>query len=122
MEVSSHSLVQKRVEYVDFNGAIFTNLTQDHLDFHITMENYFKAKAKLFADLVTGDFAIINNDDAYAEKFFSISTARRTAGHSAFPAPCDGDIASVTCAHAARGLRCDGAKHCATCDVTSCGQ
>ena len=69
MEVSSHSLVQHRVEYVDFNGAVLTNLTQDHLDFHITMANYFKAKARLFADLVTGDFAVINADDEYADKF-----------------------------------------------------
>ena len=69
MEVSSHSLVQHRVDYVDFNGAILTNLTQDHLDFHITMENYFKAKAQLFSNLVTGDFAIINVDDEYADKF-----------------------------------------------------
>ena len=72
MEVSSHSLVQKRVEYVDFNGAVLTNLTQDHLDFHITMENYFKAKSKLFADLVTEDFAVINKDDAYAERFLEV--------------------------------------------------
>ena len=69
MEVSSHSLVQHRVDYVDFNGAVLTNLTQDHLDFHITMENYFKAKAKLFSDLVAGDFAVINNDDKYAGRF-----------------------------------------------------
>lgn len=72
MEVSSHSLCQHRVDYVDFNGAVFTNLTQDHLDYHITMENYFKAKAKLFENLVTGDFAVINNDDSYAEKFISV--------------------------------------------------
>lgn len=72
MEVSSHSLVQNRVDYLDFNGAVLTNLTQDHLDFHITMDNYFKAKAKLFADLVTGDFAVINNDDDYAEKFIKV--------------------------------------------------
>ena len=69
MEVSSHSLVQHRVDYVDFNGAVLTNLTQDHLDFHITMMNYFKAKATLFSDLVTGDFAVINADDEYADKF-----------------------------------------------------
>lgn len=69
MEVSSHSLAQHRTDCVDFNGAILTNLTQDHLDFHITMDNYFKAKAKLFADLVIGDFAIINNDDKYADRF-----------------------------------------------------
>lgn len=69
MEVSSHSLTQHRVDYVDFNGAILTNLTQDHLDFHITMENYFRAKSILFENLVSGDFAIINADDAYAERF-----------------------------------------------------
>jgi len=68
MEVSSHSLVQHRVDNVEFNGAVFTNLTQDHLDFHITMDNYFRAKSKLFEELVAGDFAVINNDDDYAEK------------------------------------------------------
>ena len=72
MEVSSHSLAQHRVDYVDFNGAVFTNLTQDHLDFHITMENYFKAKAKLFEDLLPGDFAVINADDKYANKLLEV--------------------------------------------------
>jgi UDP-N-acetylmuramoyl-L-alanyl-D-glutamate--2,6-diaminopimelate ligase len=72
MEVSSHSLVQHRVDYVDFNGAILTNLTQDHLDFHITMENYFKAKSILFSNLVAGDFAVINADDEYADRFIEV--------------------------------------------------
>ncbi len=72
MEVSSHSLVQHRVDYVDFNGAVLTNLTQDHLDFHITMENYFRAKAMLFENLVAGDFAVINADDEYAERFLEV--------------------------------------------------
>lgn len=72
MEVSSHSLVQHRVDYVDFNGAVLTNLTQDHLDFHITMENYFRAKALLFEGLVIGDFAVINADDDYAERFIEV--------------------------------------------------
>ena len=72
MEVSSHSLVQHRVDYVDFNGAVFTNLTQDHLDFHITMDNYFRAKAILFENLVAGDFAVINADDDYAERFMEV--------------------------------------------------
>ena len=72
MEVSSHALAQHRVDYCDFNGAILTNLTQDHLDFHITMNNYFKAKAKLFENLYTGDFAIINADDEYASRFMDV--------------------------------------------------
>lgn len=72
MEVSSHALAQHRVDYCDFNGAVFTNLTQDHLDFHITMSNYFKAKALLFENLVAGDFAVINADDEYASKFLDV--------------------------------------------------
>ena len=72
MEVSSHSLAQHRVDYSEFNGAVLTNLTQDHLDFHITMQNYFKAKAKLFEDLYTGDFAVINADDSYAVQFLQV--------------------------------------------------
>ena len=72
MEVSSHALAQHRVDYCDFNGAVLTNLTQDHLDFHITMHNYFLAKAKLFEELVSGDFAVINADDEYAGKFMEV--------------------------------------------------
>ena len=71
MEVSSHALAQHRVDFCDFNGAVFTNLTQDHLDFHITMNNYFKAKAILFENLVAGDFAVINKDDEYSERFIN---------------------------------------------------
>ncbi len=76
MEVSSHSLAQKRVGNVDFNGAVFTNLTQDHLDYHITMNNYFRAKALLFENLVIGDFAVINADDNYAENFLEVISPR----------------------------------------------
>ena len=72
MEVSSHALAQHRVDYCEFNGAVLTNLTQDHLDFHITMNNYFKAKAKLFEDLCAGDFAVINIDDEYAARFMEV--------------------------------------------------
>ncbi len=71
MEVSSHALEQHRVKNVNYSGAAFTNLTQDHLDFHITMENYFNAKAKLFIGLKKGSFAVINNDDKYANKFLN---------------------------------------------------
>ena len=68
MEVSSHALDQHRVDSVPFNAVIFTNLTRDHLDYHLTMENYFAAKQKLFTDLLWRTskqpcFAIINIDD-----------------------------------------------------------
>lgn len=72
MEVSSHALEQNRVGCCDFNGAVFTNLTQDHLDYHITMNNYFEAKSILFKKLKENEFAVINNDDEYAEKFKSV--------------------------------------------------
>ena len=51
MEVSSHALAQDRTRGLEWDVAVFTNLTQDHLDFHGTMENYFEAKAKLFTGL-----------------------------------------------------------------------
>lgn len=72
MEVSSHALDQNRVGGCRFNGAVFTNLTQDHLDYHITMDNYFKAKALLFEHLKEGNFAVINADDEYGDRFISV--------------------------------------------------
>ncbi len=70
MEVSSHALQQKRVNSVQFNTVIFTNLTLDHLDYHETMQNYFSAKQKLFTDLMWSSkkrplFAVVNVDDKY---------------------------------------------------------
>jgi UDP-N-acetylmuramoyl-L-alanyl-D-glutamate--2,6-diaminopimelate ligase len=62
MEVSSHALDQGRVEGLKFDAAVFTNLTQDHLDYHKTMEQYGLAKAKLFSMLTTESFAILNRD------------------------------------------------------------
>lgn len=69
MEVSSHGLEQRRVESIDFDVAVFTNLTHEHLDFHGTMENYRNAKAKLFAMLPPDKTAVINNDDAYTRDY-----------------------------------------------------
>ncbi|MDQ7090804.1 MAG: UDP-N-acetylmuramoyl-L-alanyl-D-glutamate--2,6-diaminopimelate ligase [Methylococcales bacterium] len=64
LEVSSHGLELGRVKHVKFKGAIFTNLTQDHLDFHPSMEAYFQAKCSLFKRPEL-EFAIVNLDDAY---------------------------------------------------------
>lgn len=64
MEVSSHALAQNRVAGIKFIAGVFTNLTQDHLDFHKTMENYLKAKQKLFE---VSDIGIINIDDPCAD-------------------------------------------------------
>ncbi len=64
MEVSSHALCEGRVDEVDFNQAIYTNLTQDHLDYHQHMQAYAEAKARLFA-YSSLELAILNLDDAY---------------------------------------------------------
>ncbi|MBC7789306.1 MAG: UDP-N-acetylmuramoyl-L-alanyl-D-glutamate--2,6-diaminopimelate ligase [Anaerolineae bacterium] len=63
MEVSSHSLDQRRVEGVSFHAAVFTNLTRDHLDYHGTMDEYRAAKAKLLEHLAPNGVAVINRDD-----------------------------------------------------------
>jgi UDP-N-acetylmuramoyl-L-alanyl-D-glutamate--2,6-diaminopimelate ligase len=73
MEVSSHALAQDRTRGLEWNVAVFTNLTQDHLDFHGTMESYFDSKAKLFAQLGNQrkkpkPVAIVNIDDRYGEQ------------------------------------------------------
>jgi UDP-N-acetylmuramoyl-L-alanyl-D-glutamate--2,6-diaminopimelate ligase len=67
MEVSSHALALRRADDVSFAAAIFTNLTQDHLDFHPTMEEYFAAKRRLFSDLAPAA-AIVNLDDPYGRR------------------------------------------------------
>lgn len=58
MEASSHSIVQGRLEGCKFDAAGFTNLTQDHLDYHVTMENYFEAKKELFKSYMRGDWKV----------------------------------------------------------------
>ncbi|PIQ90822.1 MAG: UDP-N-acetylmuramoyl-L-alanyl-D-glutamate--2,6-diaminopimelate ligase [Candidatus Omnitrophica bacterium CG11_big_fil_rev_8_21_14_0_20_41_12] len=76
LEVSSHALDQDRVAGINFSRAIFTNLTQDHLDYHKNLENYFSAKAKLFGSLVPSSVAIINNDDKYACRIKRLTPAK----------------------------------------------
>lgn len=63
MEVSSHALDQKRVAGLDFDGAVFTNITHDHLDYHASFREYLYTKKKLFDGLKTNAFALINKDD-----------------------------------------------------------
>jgi UDP-N-acetylmuramoyl-L-alanyl-D-glutamate--2,6-diaminopimelate ligase len=75
-EVSSHALDQDRAYGIDFHSAIFTNLTQDHLDYHKTLENYFKTKAKLFTSMSPEAFVIINNDDRFGRRLKKLTKAR----------------------------------------------
>ena len=76
MEVSSHALDQGRVDLIDFDVAVFSNLTSDHLDYHKTRDNYFAAKAKLFTELSSDAHAIINIDDDHGRKLFSKTDAK----------------------------------------------
>jgi len=71
MEVSSHALAQGRVMSCPFEVAVFTNLTQDHLDFHRDMEDYFAAKAMLFSPDYLRGRAVINADDPYGQRLIA---------------------------------------------------
>jgi len=71
-EVSSHALAQYRVDKAVFDTAVFTNLTRDHLDFHKTMEEYFRAKKRLFIELLDeGGTAVVNLDDPYGKRLIA---------------------------------------------------
>ena len=86
MEVSSHALDQDRVAGCRFAGAVFTNLTQDHLDYHPSMEAYFEAKALLFAPELLEGRAVVNIDDPWGAR---LAERLRSAGRSPEgPDPC----------------------------------
>jgi len=85
LEASSHALAMDRLWGCHFGVAVFTNLTRDHLDFHKTFEDYFAAKRRLFEGTGAGpaDFAVINADDAYADRLEGL--ARHTITYSIKP-------------------------------------
>ena len=72
LEASSHGINQNRLDGINFNGAVFTNLSHDHLDYHKNMENYFSAKMKLFTEhLKDGTCVSINLDDPYGMELYN---------------------------------------------------
>ncbi len=77
MEVSSHAVEQKRISGLQFDGAVFTNLTQDHLDYHGTMDNYLKAKKAFFDALPATAFALTNEDDRNGAVMLQNTQARK---------------------------------------------
>ena len=79
MEVSSHALDQRRVEGVDLEAAVFTNLTRDHLDYHRTMDQYREAKARLLDHLAPHGTVVVNADDA---TWRALATSRRKVAYS----------------------------------------
>ncbi|WP_448265049.1 UDP-N-acetylmuramoyl-L-alanyl-D-glutamate--2,6-diaminopimelate ligase [Nostoc sp. DSM 114159] len=82
MEVSSHALAQGRVLGCEFEVAVFSNLTQDHLDYHSDMEDYFAAKALLFSPTYLKGRAIINADDSYGKRLIASLDSERVWSYS----------------------------------------
>lgn len=76
LEVSSHALDQDRTRGVDFSSAVFTNLTQDHLDYHKNLKNYFAAKSRLFRGLSRASLAVLNCDDACGRRLKKMTKAK----------------------------------------------
>lgn len=105
MEVSSHALDQNRVAGIEFDTAVFTNLTQDHLDYHKTLENYKRAKARLF-DIVSrkgakeGKTAVINVDDAAGKTML----AHADCGHLTYAVKKDAALRAEDIRVHARGM------------------
>jgi len=77
MEVSSHAVEQRRIAGLEFDGAIFTNLTRDHIDYHLTFENYLKAKKRFFDELDANAFALTNADDKNGMVMLQNSQAKK---------------------------------------------
>lgn len=76
MEVSSHSVDQRRIAALDFDVAVFTNITHDHLDYHKTFDSYIRAKKQFFDGLSSNAYALINNDDKHASVMVQNTAAK----------------------------------------------
>ncbi len=106
MEVSSHALALDRARDCQWDGALFTNLTRDHLDFHPDMESYFAAKASLFADSLSASpkpnrFAVVNRDDPYGQRLLPMIRERVVT----FGRTDEADVAPVEVERSLSGLR-----------------
>jgi len=77
MEVSSHAIDQSRIAGLEFDGGIFTNITRDHIDYHLTFENYLKAKKTFFDSLPSDAFALTNADDKNGMVMLQNSKAKK---------------------------------------------
>lgn len=77
MEVSSHAVDQGRIAGLDFNMALFTNISRDHLDYHKTFDEYIRAKKKFFDDLPAHAIALVNNDDKHGETMLHHTKAKK---------------------------------------------
>ncbi|MEM9846731.1 MAG: UDP-N-acetylmuramoyl-L-alanyl-D-glutamate--2,6-diaminopimelate ligase [Bacteroidota bacterium] len=92
MEVSSHAIYQRRIAGVEFAGAIFSNISHDHLDYHGTFLNYINAKKRLFDDLPKNSFALVNIDDKRGEVMLQNTKAQKNTYGLKRPADLKGKI------------------------------
>lgn len=92
MEVSSHAVHQKRIAGLKFTGAVFTNITHDHLDYHKTFDEYIKVKKKFFDDLSGDAFALTNGDDKRGMVMLQNTVARKNTYSLRMPATFKGKV------------------------------
>ena len=112
IEISSHSLEQGRVETLQFDAAVFTNLTREHMDFHKDMDDYLKAKLKLFGKIKKGGFAIVNIDDPAAEKIIEKVKAEGKTRIITYGIDHKADILARNINLSCNGLKFDLTCHC----------
>ncbi|MFN3998086.1 UDP-N-acetylmuramoyl-L-alanyl-D-glutamate--2,6-diaminopimelate ligase [Algoriphagus sp.] len=103
MEVSSHAIVQERIAGLKLAGAVFTNITHDHLDYHGTFDEYIKAKKKLFDELPKDAFALVNGDDRRG----SVMIQNSKATHHTFALKSSADFKAKIISNTLEGLELD---------------
>lgn len=103
MEASSHAIVQERIAGLKLAGAVFTNITHDHLDYHGTFDEYIKAKKKLFDELPKDAFALVNGDDRRG----SVMLQNCKAAHHTFALKSSADFKAKILSNTLEGLELD---------------
>ncbi|MDX5340092.1 MAG: UDP-N-acetylmuramoyl-L-alanyl-D-glutamate--2,6-diaminopimelate ligase [Cyclobacteriaceae bacterium] len=103
MEASSHAIVQERIAGLKLSGAVFTNITHDHLDYHGTFDEYIKAKKKMFDELPKDAFALVNADD----KRGMVMLQNCKASHHTFSLKSDSDFKAKILSNTLEGLELD---------------
>ncbi len=103
MEASSHAIVQERIAGLKLAGAVFTNITHDHLDYHGTFDEYIKAKKKLFDELPKDAFALVNGDDRRG----SVMLQNSKATHHTFALKSSADFKAKILSNTLEGLELD---------------
>lgn len=103
MEVSSHAIVQERIAGLKLAGAVFTNITHDHLDYHGTFDEYIKAKKKLFDELPKDAFALVNGDDRRSQ----VILQNCKAAHHTFALKTSADFKAKIISNTLEGLELD---------------